>query len=400
MAVERVSQIRFPAKLSLSLGAHALSTFQLQVSLASALLLTCIIWFGLYRASKFRRVALQTSPLNRCSPNKQDETRIEPLRQFDYTTVEPPSYRPFLTEQYVSMGLKKCSRNDWIEIDRNYKERIEYRQRILAEHDDRCIGCLTDANAVQAVRELWQTIVLSQLPLRFPEVFICQKNGSSFHNTITDTTFPTEPPSDVRTSYDALRILGQCCEEDFFLMCPDENEKYYLGAFVACFPNGFETANKLGMSLAKIHEAVPLYKEKIEHSVDRFFSGIRPNTFVQRYNWSITPCGADLFTPNGLNVRDAENDGTKTAPLEIDPAKDLYLRVERQIMTRLGESRAVVFTVKTCMVPVAQLREEVLGDDIMKAVGAMPEDFARYKGRERWIDPLTAYLSGCPGRCP
>jgi hypothetical protein len=184
-------------------------------------------------------------------------------------------------------GLKKCSRNDWIAIDQGYKNRIIQRQQILAAYEEQCIACSVDA--VLAVTELWQTIVLSHLPTRFPEVFIpnWKQNGTPlFYNSITGLSFPLLPPSDTATGCNALRMLGQSCEEDFFLMCPNGHGGYSLSAFVACFPNGFESAKKLGMSVADIHGPVPLYKEKLRDKVDKFFTALRPNNFVQRYNVS------------------------------------------------------------------------------------------------------------------
>jgi hypothetical protein len=81
----------------------------------------------------------------------------------------------------------------------------------------------------------------------------------------------------------------------------------------------------------------------------------------------------------------------------INP-EDIYLRVERQILTRLQRSEAIVFTVKTFLVSVSQLKDENRAEDLLEAVLSMPENLARYKCRATWLDALKDFINGGPER--
>lgn len=54
-------------------------------------------------------------------------------------------------------------------------------------------------------------------------------------------------------------------------------------AFVAGFPAGFSPLAKQGMILKDIHKPVPMYKEKLEASMDRYFSKVKVGDYVKRF---------------------------------------------------------------------------------------------------------------------
>lgn len=72
---------------------------------------------------------------------------------------------------------------------------------------------------------------------------------------------------------------------------------------------------------------------------------------------------------------------------------NVYLRVERQILTRLPRTNAVIFTVKTYMASLADIRNEGSGPQLLAAVKAWPEKVAFYKRRPYWLEEVAKYLS-------
>jgi hypothetical protein len=98
----------------------------------------------------------------------------------------------------------------------------------------------------------------------------------------------------------------------------------------------------VGRPLGAVHDPVPGYGGALAERVDGFLGRLRPGQGVWRRNWSIhdTP---ELFVP----VRPSP--GRRVAP----PSR--WLRSEYQTLVRLEESRAVVFTIRTQQVAVAEL---------------------------------------------
>lgn len=80
-------------------------------------------------------------------------------------------------------------------------------------------------------------------------------------------------------------------DEEFLLLAkgPDEDQ-YALKGFVLCFPSGFNTKEKFGLSLREIHTPVPGYAEKLALSMDRFFDRLEVGRAVKRSN--VCGCGS------------------------------------------------------------------------------------------------------------
>jgi hypothetical protein len=71
----------------------------------------------------------------------------------------------------------------------------------------------------------------------------------------------------------------------------------------------------------------------------------------------------------------------------------LRLRTERQTLRRLPRSGAVVFTIRTYLVPMEELaREPGAAARFASAVRSWPEGIKEYKGERRYGDVLVRYL--------
>lgn len=97
--------------------------------------------------------------------------------------------------------------------------------------------------------------------------------------------------------------------------------EYKMRAFCTCFPSGFNSPGILGKTLVSVHEPVPGYKERLQMSMDRFFSRIVVGRPWRRWNWTVT-MHEELFTPNGNDIYETEV--SKLLENE-DPEKVSYL---------------------------------------------------------------------------
>ena len=189
-------------------------------------------------------------------------------------------------------------------MDKNYKDRILYRRRMLKEHHDIVVGVNDDEKIAPAVRELYEFFFGTYLPTRFPGMFEMLEaqfeTGSTLmlQNKVTGQMIPVHSPETTPTIR-FLETLGQHLDEDFLLLLPENSEKaegakYIMEAYMTICASGFNPREKLGKRLADIHEPVPGYEQKLEGSMDRFFTKLEVGKYVRRVNWTVTT-NADLY---------------------------------------------------------------------------------------------------------
>lgn len=208
-------------------------------------------------------------------------------------------------------------------MDKNYQDRISYRRKILNEHHDTVVA-VHDERIRHTVGELYIFLMGTYLPTRYPSMFKVHHTEYEYgkealvENLINGELLPTKPTKATSTIR-MLEILGKTLDEDFLFLLPskdfEQDNSYLLEAYVTVCPAGFDPRAKLGRKLREIHDPVPGYKEKLESSMDRFFSNIEVGRYVKRANWMVTT-GPELHAAGG-GTHSYEGDNEK--PLdEID----------------------------------------------------------------------------------
>lgn len=166
-------------------------------------------------------------------------------------------------------------------MDKTYLTRISLRKKLIRDHRSTVIRASPVIKP--AVNELYTYLIATYLPTRFPTMF--QKRKGGLYNLATGKSLPLLPSSNPEKS---LEILGENVDEEFLLLLPSKSEdgtvEYRLQGYVVCFPSGFDTAKKLGMTLRDIHGPVPGYREKLARSMDRFFERLEVGKVVGRCN--------------------------------------------------------------------------------------------------------------------
>ena len=187
-------------------------------------------------------------------------------------------------------------------MDKNYEDRIKYRRGILEAHHEIVVGIHEEDRVRPAVCELYTFLFGTYLPRRYPSMFKLHRaiyeDGQEFmtENLVTGELFPAQAKS--TSTVALLETMGRQIDEDFLILLPEEtveqDAKYVLQAYITICPSGFNPREKLGKKLAAIHGPVPAYPEKLEGSMDRFFSKLMVGKYVQRVNWSVTT-GVELY---------------------------------------------------------------------------------------------------------
>ncbi|KAJ5287125.1 hypothetical protein N7478_002811 [Penicillium angulare] len=287
------------------------------------------------------------------------------------------------------MSIQDGSVNDLILMDKNYLHRIQLRKEIMKNHPEHVIAA--EAVAKSAVNEFYTWLLGIYLPTRYPRMFQSKSIKGRvlyLHNISTNENLPLIPPEN---PLDSLQILGGLVDEDFLFLLPsDDGDGYTLKAFVTCFPNGFDTLKKLNLKLRDIHKPVPHYKEKLEKSMDRYFDKMKVGKFMRRANWAIQP-NEQLFKVAGNHLYEGDN-----IPEEEFDINRMRLRVERQYLHRLPQSRALLFSFKTLLYTLPEIKNEGLAEDLVEAINGLRQGnapgFHFYKRAAVWGEFVKAYL--------
>ncbi|KAK6523989.1 hypothetical protein TWF694_005658 [Orbilia ellipsospora] len=282
----------------------------------------------------------------------------------------------------MTMGIEKCDPNDLFLLDSSYPARIALRKDLTIRYPNTLGASLQSTGAV---KELY-TFIFHHMSSRFPELFAINPTDSIFNNYVSGETYPLHPPGN---SLVALKAIASTVEEDVLVLMQNPGEDVYrLQAFAGCFPNGFAWSEKMGMALSEIHGPVPLFKEKLEFSVDRFFGKLEMGRWVKRFNWTVA-IHDQLCSLVANHIYQGVEFPEKLESVKLDGC---YLRVERQVLLRLPVSKAIVFFIKTYMTPLNVVKAEGQGEALATAIEGMPDKLAIYKGRNIWGEAVVSAL--------
>ncbi|KAH6671343.1 hypothetical protein B0J14DRAFT_618636 [Halenospora varia] len=361
------------------------------LQLVAVVIIAAGIALGKARASKTREGKQPTKDQKQSPDASNDEalaqyeaSAIVPLSNFDWQLTEPLKFRNFKPKYHLTMGLSNSTLSELIEVDHTYLSRLDIRKQILKDHHD--IAIQASPAIKPAIDELYIWLTRTYLPTRFPTMFSWSDLGVI--NRATGLILPIEPPADPVHTFE---ILGENVDNDLLLLLPSEDgDGYVLKGYVTCFPAGFNTKEKFEKKLRDIHEPVPGYKEKLEKSMDRFFDKLEIGKVVKRSNWSITTHGR-LFAASGNHLYEGEIPEIEEVDLE-----NTFLRCERQTLHRLPKTRALVFSFKTYMYALEDIKEEGLGEDLANAIDGLKEGSVPtmhfYKRGVIWGEAVKAYL--------
>lgn len=287
--------------------------------------------------------------------------------------MHQPIYLPFADGQWhLAMGLKPLQIQDWIEIDTDFANQLCLKNDLLTRRYAEVFASLPGSiTAQQEVLEL----LLAHLLRYFPDLY--QQAGDRLLNRVTNQVWQQ---SDFKTS--PLDLAGRLVQEDLCLMLPEEN-RYKLAAASVCFPSHWRLQEKLGRSMAEIHQPIPGYAEKLERPVDHFFDRLKLDHPGYRLNWSIVN-SPDLFLAS--SHRDQIIDSALTSE---NAGERLWLRVERQTLRRLAVSEGILFTIRTYINPLHKLvQDQAIARSLSVAIQQIPTTMQQYKN----ILPIRATL--------
>jgi hypothetical protein len=244
-------------------------------------------------------------------------------------------------------GLQPVQPGEWLQRDDAYDGQMAYRDELLRDRRSEVIAAPDEPDPAE---HALLAAVLAEI------------RADSGYFAISNTIIRPDGVSVALTADRPLVTAARLAQEDMLILQPRENG-YALTSAVLCFPASWTLSQKFGQGMMRIHQPVDRYDENIGRRVDRVFAALQPDQAVWR---------ANLLCYNDPELHQPRPEHERRP---FDRTRPTWVRVERQTLRRLGESKAIVFTIHTWLVPIERLSPEQAATlpEIVRDGGSMGE---------------------------
>lgn len=257
-------------------------------------------------------------------------------------------------------------------MDRYYPHLIKLKQQVFAKWGRDYIDWLPES--MEGCQELMD-VVISHMLQRYPKLFLAlNAECSIIRNEITgdviDMTLPLK--------HHPLEYVARIAQEDFYIVKQRLDGLHYLVAAAVAFPGGgFGVLDKVGQHLDVIHGEVPLYKEKLQTLMEKWFGRLEVDKPVERALWLLT--WDHKLRTTGCYA-DGPHTGNQKTDLSTLPDEALNVRIERQALRRLPKSRVIVFLNHPLYYSLEEMKDEPMVPSLIRQViNHADERIVRYK---------------------
>lgn len=261
-----------------------------------------------------------------------------------------PHFRPYRwAAAEFQVGLRPISSRDWLLVDDDYASFMCEKRKQLSMSADRFYKTLPESLAAQ---DELRCMVINHLREEHSQLFsvsdgTVQCAGSDYSWNLQDE------------SLEPLWQLSDFVQEDFMLLQEVDGRTRITAACNAYSSSGRLVA-AVGRDVRWAHEPVPDLTATHGARIDRILASVHEDALCARFNWQITPLSSILFPPDPHGANRAAL-ASVSAQLSTDPSLSpslLHMRVERQTLRRLPETRAVAFSIHTYSDPLSSLSED------------------------------------------
>ncbi len=332
---------------------------------------------------------LSSVPALSCTP--------ESIADFGSRLESRKIYRPLISTNVATLRTTKINKNfpaanmfvfsppQWLAPDEEVGEHLELRQRLFKHRPNDIYAVLpTEAARMLAASQELLELVAKHVSSEFPEVY--QLVGDKITIKELSKTFDLKDHSDLPP----LVKVGLLIQDDLTVSLRGEDGQVRLsGGFVAT-PTVWNLNAFLGSTVHNIHAGVAGYQEALHGTVDGLvrcpMAGKKEITKIMgRNNWFVVS-NPELALPDYRK---------STYPKKIftpgNVGQNVFLRSELESLFILPQSKAVVFTIRPRVWPMAMVTQEapLVARDIAEAI-AIPE--AGYL-QEPWLPFLSRFLN-------
>ncbi len=257
--------------------------------------------------------------------------------------MRTPPYLPFLNgPPTLAPGLKPISADNWFAPDTEAEAWLGPKRRLMRERRGEVFA---DTGVPDEMAELAGAV--------------CASTGAQ-----PDEDWPSQ-----------LEAAASLVSDDLCLMLPDGEGLWCLRAASLCAPTFWRLDEKIGQPLGGLHETVPGANPGLVSRISRMFDALQPGQVLERCNWTLQ-AGDARFTPSSAPLKALAAETSDEDALDV-----LHLRVERQTISKLQETRAVVFTIRIVIDPLrAALPDRAHAEALRAAWHGIDPALGAYKG--------------------
>lgn len=262
--------------------------------------------------------------------------------------------RPF------TIGLSALDPTRWIEPDADCDRYLNEKRALAAARHEDVFRATEDSLPAQ---EECLAALVAHLKAHHPQ-----------HMHAPSLNDDTLPP---------LMRAGMLVQDDLVIMMKCD-AGWSIAAAHLSFPSSWSLAEKFDRPMEEVHEHVPGFQGGTRNAamINRIFDNLAPGLPAERFNWSIN-WKEKLFHPETGRNDDAQ-------------PHEAVVRVERQTLTKLPVTGAIVFTIRIYLDPVIAFRNHPdgrrLGAALAEQLEGLAGDQLRYKGLDTQRDRLVAHL--------
>ena len=299
-------------------------------------------------------------------------------------------YFPFKDDTYkMAMGVQALDSGCLIEIDRvHYQNELMLKNELLLNEYHDYFQALPDSEPMQ-----WDVVelVLQNMAVHYPQYFTLIRDGNdwAWHNQLLheETHFVFGRSESLPQA--PLDWVGRQVQEDLLILQSTAEGSMVLVAGQLCFPNAWCLDDKMEQSFLDIHRSVPLFAEYLGRSSTLLLERLKIGRSVWRLNWSIKASSRLNHTPR-FHYEEQQSSQEIT---QENIGDRCFLRIERQALTRLPRTNAILFTIHTYQSSLAQVVNSVdRARRMFNVMKTMPEEVLAYKAITPFAPALLRYL--------
>lgn len=301
-------------------------------------------------------------------------------------------YFPFGQQFNDKMGTMPLTNTDrFIDVDDHYQAEVALKRQLLQELPAYYFQSMPGYDVAQ-----WEVVelILGDLASAYPDTFRLERKGTQWlwYNSLLNeetnftfgdqTTLPCSP----------LDWVGRQLQEDLLLL---SGESANLVAGQLCFGNGWSLDEKIGLPFWEIHAPINSIVEPMMRSAQKLMERLPAGKPIWRLNWSIKASDQLDMTSRHTPALNQHLIDYLPSINEANAGDHLHLRIERQILSRLRQSNAILFSIHTYQHVVSQeIRQRPQSASLISQVlRTTPEAMLAYKGITPYFNQLISYLN-------
>jgi dimethylamine monooxygenase subunit A len=295
---------------------------------------------------------------------------------------DPPFYFPLRHGRYeVAPGLNRFGKElgggvadqKLFQFDRTFPH---FRAEKFAARSERLDKYFCTADISPATMMDVSVFIIQRLLAEHPALF--RETPGGLYCAVTNETLDIGHGHTPR----ALDALACQVQEDLAIVSTSLDRGHWLSAAHVCFPNGWAPGEKVGHSFATVHGPVAGMADMNRRGEEFVNIMIRATDGLVRFAWGVT-------------FDDRLNHHPDKPRTPFDPSKPrAFLRVERQTIRGFPARGAALFTIRTYLYDLHELRRyPATRDPLLAALISMSPESRAYKGIADHFDPLMQWLS-------